>query len=833
MADRDDILYRPSFQPPKRERDPLPDEIKEIMANAHIEIPEDIPEDAHTVMIGRFKDLEAKAVELKKRAVFLLDRTIEDIDGYIGDAPAHVLAYIEEITGRSFTMIEKNKRVQRPLTDEVYTLSPCEMKCIYRASGAYSPSEDEDKIVASVEKGSENVKATVEKLRNDKNMDLASFGAKLLIMVLKMSFAIAIHYTVGYICGWLKENNKYKIALNIMASFFGQPMLGSVIQFTTKTIERALLGLIGFSCRTEFDPPMPCGFEDMGDAWQKKKIRRINCCTTDSIFFGEKSPTTGHPIELSSCFEKWVKQELDPIGSSRTPCSRSNCSDANMEFTTEEKVKSIEIARYLSERPSKTNVMSTSDIQPLSKAIYNADAGVMMSTQAQIALNKSKSYLHTGKKSSPWDCFGYAMDEEDAEQTLMNSVNATSGKWIEPGTENTIIQRSVFLFEYIKMLDDAITVPLKAADRVVIGVSNLSKWGASKQLCCYVYLIVLVASLIQTLMSKQSICNGMDISEAIREEVRWARDLRNNSSVQFLVQILKLIKRIVDIFLNKMNRSIFLAGLKLPLREMWEMIKVTISNGIAQFLDVLFGPIDQVLSGIKGLPEIRHSINNECFGIHKLFDFLQCLLGNLKWGIVNWIMQFLDFSLNDLTLIDDIYLCRTKLAFLKSLSELLQKLIDLLLGLQDCYDPNDLTDKIVDKQLEGQYEHLENYYEVYNKPEHVAYNEECTESIMDQSFMPPSDERARIGGLDAGLTKTLDDMGFIDFPEKLIMDSLNPEGRTVDLQQFTKGEEIVEAVEFGEFVKVMEKNTGIRTTEIKESLRHIFDILRGQETNNA
>ena len=114
MADSQDVFYKPDIRPPEREvkgatgsdteRDYQNDRRR---VSDEMGIPaDDIPIDAFDAMINRFKYLELQAVELRRRSIFLLDRTIEDLDSYVGDFPPVILRYIEELTGRTFTYID-------------------------------------------------------------------------------------------------------------------------------------------------------------------------------------------------------------------------------------------------------------------------------------------------------------------------------------------------------------------------------------------------------------------------------------------------------------------------------------------------------------------------------------------------------------------------------------------------------------------------------------------------------------------------------------------------------------------------------------------------------
>jgi len=107
VADQEELFYRPDIDAPKRERENIPDEVVESRAfKSTIEeeiglLPEDVPDPLTAYQI-KFANYGEIAKEIKKRAIFLMDKTIEGLDLYVGDAPTHILELITDLTDIRF-----------------------------------------------------------------------------------------------------------------------------------------------------------------------------------------------------------------------------------------------------------------------------------------------------------------------------------------------------------------------------------------------------------------------------------------------------------------------------------------------------------------------------------------------------------------------------------------------------------------------------------------------------------------------------------------------------------------------------------------------------------
>ncbi len=834
MADRDELFYRPDIPAPVRKGDIVPDGV--ISERAYMQeelgagIPaEDIP-DPLTAFELRFADYAAKALQIKERAFFLMDKTIEDLDLYVGDAPLHVLRLITDLADIHFT---DPLGEPLPRTDPAYTLGVSVAKCIFRVAGAYEPRGQEKDLLNSAKtfNAAEFKRKVTNKLQSSSYLKQIFYGLTLLVIVLKMAHVIAVHYTVGWVCGFFKGKLKigFKIKVPVIDKHIGWNVcIGDLIaDKILHPIEVKLLKLVGYKCQRKGAPRVKCD----RDGWRKLDFKRINCCKMDPIFFGDQPGKEPEFIQ-AACFEKWIKMEMDPdFAGQRTICSLGNSDDKGIEPNEYERAAAGEVAKYLETRPSVSGIMGrgAENIKTLSRSIEAADAGIVMTDTIQSSIKNQRGYQFTGNKIAPWDCFGVQdQDNKTPEERMMAAVNKAAGQWLPKGNGTPIVGNSSFKF--LEVLDNVLAEILTFADKMVSCVANLSRWGSSKQLCCYIYMIVAIASVWKALIKKGSFCPGMEEGEAVRNElgVRWASDLRSNKDLKQFTALLQVIKQIVDIFIARMHRQIMISGLTLPLGEMWEMIKVTIANGLSEFLDIIFGPLDQVLAGIRAIPEIRHMINNECFGFDKFLDFLLCLLGNLKWGILNQIMKILDFTIPDMVLLNDIMLTRMRLKSLEALSKLLGAIINLILGLRDCYDPKELVDQIVKQEVVNEYQNAKALVNLAGSAEALGKFDEYSVPIMaDPGLIGPSDQ-TYIDGLQGGMASQFGDFGpaakeildnAITAPMLSVAKFINPKTGNI--------------VSFGDFTVMMEEMTGTTVSEIQESMRYIFDILKGQSNESV
>ena len=854
----EDFLYKPNIPSPERG-------FETIGAPRSIRVEAIIEEEIPDVLKGWrvvFDKYESLAKDLKERALRLLDVSTADIDGYIGDAPPYVIQYVTDLTGIEFP---------EDVTSPVYTLSYETKRCIFRVAGFYANNYDKELLKSASDFDDVAISQYLNNKLSGKSYlgkhGILMYGIKLLVIVLKLSYVIMVYYTIGYLCGFfrgkLKIGKKWKIAGKRFGFEF---KLGDMISGLLVRVEETLLSVVGYRCkkRGPNEPPQDCNakVKSSDDLEKQFSFRYIECCTTKPLFFDNRQ-FYSNSFSFTSCLQAAINAELDPEGYMEgNICGEGNI-DENREPTPEEQAKAKVVADYLiAKAGSKYGVNGYQNFGPLNNAISAADSATLMSQQVKSALtNNSYTFTNFSRGKGPFDCFGYSSDDKTTpEEDIINAINSNAGKWLKSTADPAIVITQAgtspleFIGEFMIHLDQAVGNLLGIADRIVSNTANLTLWGSSRQLCCWVYLLVFASTLVRRFVETGGrICNDKMVpcytckgtchidghicqtcagtgqvqdSQAFANNLRhemkltWASDIKNSAEVRKFVAILEVMKAIVDTYINSLKRPLLLQGLRLPLHEMWELIKLTISNGLAQFIDVILGPIDVVLSGIQGIPEVRLALANECFGIDKLFDFLICNLNNLKFSLVNSVMRLIDFSINDLVLINDIYLCRTRLATLEALSNLLKSLIDLIIGLKDCYNSSELVDEVLKNQESEQYRQIRDIDDLLNESGVTARSMfEMINPLTDHEFPVSESEKSAIDNLPGAISRSFGPLG--GTAEDIVVQSMKNFGTIV------KEADLGEKATFNDFIKLLQDRSGVSINEARESMLHIFDILRG------
>lgn len=811
MAERDDLFYKPHIPIPEREISP--EITTEAITNiaSRLRVPEADISNPIFAMQRRFEGLRDINIELKNRSIFLLNRTIENIDGYVGDLPNGILEYITELTGIHFPEDEDK-------TDSVYTIPPKVIDCIFRTAGYYDPSKTPKALASDLDK--DKFMDKINEHMSQENMKVTIGGLALLMMVLKLAHVIAVHFTVGHLCAAVRlfvikvAGKKIKIGAKIAKAVF-------------LPLQKRLLKIVGYSCTAPNRPPIDCK-----SAFSNTTIefKQVQCCSNTNIFMESKLVSNKPVYPISDCFKAWINEELGihSTDSGFRVCSPQNAEDTTIVPTNIDIAKSKVVAEALLTLPPKSNVTMNSNVYPLRKSIENAEIGLLLSEEGQKSIDKAMDVIYGDipgvDKVTRYlgNCFGSGGGyTPDVTLTIPDLISGDIYDLpiIEDGHYLT------HLFDFLEELDNTITAVAKNADKVTISVANLAKWTSSRHLCCWLWTLVLLTSLTSRIIKTGgNICKDSDgfidmkTADALRNELRFSAKMYATDGVKDAVQLLRVIKSVIDLFKNQGGRLIFLQGFALPLAEMWEMIKLVIANAISMYLDMLFGPLESAIKGIRALPEIRAMIDNECFGVGPFLDFLSCSLGNIKFGITNDLMKIIDFSIGDFVIMSDIYLATQKFSFLVSLSDLMGKLIDLIIGIKDCYDPEVLINKILEEQIDVHYREIEEYGEVMGD---VPYAEQVTKSLMGQSHIYTPEEIEHLENMSGSVSSKFKLMGNEPL---MIMASEVPSD--IDMTMFyTKDGKILD---IGNINEIIEKHTGITMKQTKEAIVNIVSILEGK-----
>ena len=815
------FLGKPVIDDIKREHDHITEAIAKISAefaditekegNAILANERDVSE--YQKRIDKFREYQELAKTLTKRIDLLMDLAIEDLDRTLYDAPAHIIDHLSMMTGINYDLY--------PETDPIRSLDADTVKCIFRVAGYYESDRETKDLKNTIEN---NPAATATELREKyftKIPNVAVFGLKLLWITIKLTHVVLIHYTFGYQCGFFKGKWKIGKRWKVAGKRFGfEFKLGEMIAEFFGEIEKKLLKIFGYECNEESGKADPCEPTDL----EKGTFNKIKCCTTDPIFFQSDGNRGNSVYIMSKCFEQMYRQELDPNGEPpRIICSVANKMNDGIEPTDEEIERSRQVADYLM-HTNTDKTFSANDISMLASARrYTTDATEYSKT-SESALMNGKNYVQNGPRgNASGNCFGYTLDTTGG---LSAGFQSTLGS--NSGDGLPFVEQGMYLFEVTDMIDGIVNDALKYADNITVGTARLAKWGSSRQLCCWVYLTVMMSTMWHSMVVKGKWCPDFNCSDdaktgescdaALRRELQWATKLRYSKDMEKFIMLLTVIKQINDMFLRKQKRAVFIAGVKLPIHDMWESVKTIIMSNLSQYLDILFGPLDSLLSGLRGTPEIRNMINNDCFGFMQFLDFLQCLLGNLKASIMEQIYKWISFSMNDIAVMNDIYVSRHRLKSLESFSALLGNILKLLASLKDCYDPQTLVQQTIDKQLEDQY----NDYVAYNMlvGERASEIDAATESVMGEEITFTSPD----GALNV-VFKTFTPFGdSSDFGGELDKIAYNI------IKQSTVAASSDGTIRtFADFTEEWLKLQDVTMAEYREGLEHLYTILVGAQ----
>ena len=850
MADRQGQEYRhpfptqPSIGAPDRQHDVYDEAAATASLDAAAASAEDLSSTTaydtseYDRRIDDMRKYQAWARELLARTKTLLELAIKDLDRNVNTAPRYILNYLEKLTGTRFPAIPANassEDIARILADPRFTLDEDTVQCIFRVAG-YTDPNSKISDISDAAKSLDTITSVSAKMRDTMTsmaVDEIIYGAKLLWITIKMCMVVAAHYTFGHMCAYFK--GKLTIGFTIRVPVIKKKIgwkycVGDDIAAIFGKLECKMIELFGYRCLRKGEAPKPCD----GANLESNDINAIQCCTDEPLFMVNNG--TSSRYVLDKCMEQMMRDEL--INTSGAPgfiCSTKNRNDTTKIPSATDIAMAKEVAEYLLNN-SQGNIMSPNDIANLQTAQRYATNADDYAQVSESALQTGKNYIYTGERTNAWDCFGYQTQPGDKVLGgFTSSIDGAAGTNGDAGAL-PLVEQGSYLFDVIDYLDGVINDSLKFADRIVMGTANLAKWGSSRQLCCWVYLTVLVATMWESMIIKGQYCPDFkcdsekeekdgSCADAIRKELMYAAKLRGSKNMARFIQLLKVLKQIIDTFIRQQKRAIFIQGLKLPLHDMWENMRTIILGNLSQFLDIIFGPFDLVLAGIRGTPEIRNMINNDCFGFGSFLDFLSCQLGLIKASILEQIEKFLSFQLNDLYLFGDILISRQRLKVLESFSKLLQNIINLLLGLKDCYDPNDVVKQILDNQAEDQYSNYINYQQFVGSKGTLV--DEATESVTGIGTTDPAVRIHDVYGVDKNgpisrQYNTPSPLGGASFGEQLDEIAYNIMKRDVPGTH-----EDGTLLSITEFREAWLSTQNITENEYRESLEHLYTILSG------
>ena len=785
---------------------------------------------------------DAKLVDENSR--IMMDICIEDLDTSIADAPEVVKHYHEELSNLPVNRTDK--------TDPSNVISKETMKCYMRTCGYYGNHTSKKLSTQKIE----DIKKDTQEVLESMDFNPISFGITLLVTVIKLCFLVIIRYMYSWPCA-LFDLFSFKIKIPVINKEVKIPIFYQLVAYYG-LMEWASLMLIGYRCRKGTGVTSSRGlpgfsrlmreiekatdaaidfFDDNDgpcDYPPKPNRKTVKCCTMESLLFGsDTNQSLGDEqqsvkSDFSKCLKMLVKEEMSRNG--KVPniiCSDYDRDDQSIEPDLRQKSQAKAVTDYVLNKPENASRRSThtSDISVLKNSMLYADKTEGMASSVLEKLKQNRKISDLYSKSDSDNCFGLPG---------ANMEDRLGGNYYDPqmGREKppSFIQEGSHVNGFMVGLDEVLSSMLGMADRGVSWVAGMMQWSNSKQLCCWVYLMTLIGTMISSLVIHNKFCSE-DLAEDIRDMFRISDKIKDAKSLRMFKNILKTIITIMNSFIRQQNRKLMLAGMMFPLNDFMEELKAILLNAIAMYLDYLIAPLSMSIDALRTNDEIRRLIENECFGFAPFLDWLSCLLGLLKAKIMSSISGIFNKTFKDIVLLSDITLCRTRLTSMEGMRDLLQRILDLIDSLKDCYEPEELASKVVDKHIEDEYN---NYFKTAELlGDRVEKVKTISQGVLPETQFQLTDQQREDLKLHGKM--------FNDF------DAVDPNGMKQDFGVFL--EEIVyneidsnyenariwikedgAPLNRKEFIKKIEELTGTTVSDMKESLNYrLYNILRGEK----
>ena len=260
-----------------------------------------------------------------------------------------------------------------------------------------------------------------------------------------------------------------------------------------------------------------------------------------------------------------------------------------------------------------------------------------------------------------------------------------------------------FLQQVVGVLEGAVD----EVDRYVSGVNQLTKFFSSKEFCCIVYLIVLLADVARG----KALCPTDDISHFFK----YANKFQDRKDIASLKIQLAFLKSIMDAARLALATGIEIQGIKLPLKDLMERVRTTITTITKLLIDFATEPIEKTLDQVLLNPDVTAIVQNNCFGAWDFLSMFKCGIEWFKLKLSQIALDLFQNNFQNIDLIKNIRIGGMRLKVLDMLSQMLGLLLDLLLGIGDCYDPDDYTKAIISRTLEEQYSGAERVFALMQK----------------------------------------------------------------------------------------------------------------------
>jgi len=290
------------------------------------------------------------------------------------------------------------------------------------------------------------------------------------------------------------------------------------------------------------------------------------------------------------------------------------------------------------------------------------------------------------------------MTEEDLAEALAANVDSDLSQFLGrdrrgqldiQGQPPPTIEPFKTIYETINDFDENVGEVLDKMKKYLSNIKSFSGLLSSNEFCCIIYTIVFISVIIE----HHKACPEEPIENMwafwagnYKLEPKYFRDL---------LDTIDMLREIIRALNTELVIDISIIGVGLPLGTLMEVLKHTIGNILSLLFAIFIAPIEKVLNDLANAPGLQQMLNQNCFNIAALLDFLRCAIQWLLDLIKELAKGLFDFSAKNIELLQDVRIGNMRFAFLKNLLKLLDLLRDLLISVGDCFTPEDVARRVV------------------------------------------------------------------------------------------------------------------------------------------
>ena len=364
---------------------------------------------------------------------------------------------------------------------------------------------------------------------------------------------------------------------------------------------------------------------------------------------------------------------------------------------------------------------------------------------------------------------------------------------------------------------DGLETLIAKMDEYVSSVNKLAKWFSSREFCCVIYMIVLLANVARG----QMVCPNDDISSFFK----YSAEISDKRNVAVLKMQLALLKAIIDAIRESLAIGFEIKGVTIPLKDLMEQVRKTVTNIADVLIDAAAQPFESSLDQLLLNPDISAMLANNCFYAFDIMSILKCALEWLKLKIKMFALDIFENNFHNIELLRTLKVGGLKFSILDMLSGLLDLCLKLLLGIGDCYDGDDYMRSVVGATLEQQYSDAERVYTILDKANVTPAEMDRWSQTLEQTD-PFSDIDLSDPEI-AEFSADLDDFQGTLLTEKLVDLVRN----AAPISTFAADDAPRRLVSYEEFVSKLEEYSGTTLSEVYIDLYKldsgIFKIFEG------